>query len=279
MGNRVVSCELANVTIDPEPSCSVVEVMGLPLWAVDTEGLIHLLVDRASRGVPSRVCYLNAHSWNLSRRDPTFRELLATADVLYADGMSVVWASRLLGGDLPARLSSADYVEDFALACAARGVSLYLLGGAEDVANRAAERLTEHVPGLHVAGTHHGYFDVDEADEVVDRINQASPDLLMVGMGSPRQERFSADNRSKLDVPVIWSVGALFDYLADVEWRAPRWICQTGLEWAFRLAVDPRGKLGRYLVGNPVFVGSVVKARVLQSLRNGSGRPIEVGVG
>jgi N-acetylglucosaminyldiphosphoundecaprenol N-acetyl-beta-D-mannosaminyltransferase len=189
--------------------------------------------------------------------------------------MSMVWASRLLGRPLPARLSSADYIEDFALASAARGASLYLLGGGEGVADRASARLCEHAPGLRIVGSHHGYLDRVDNGTVLDQINRAGPDVLLVGMGSPAQELWVAQNRARLDVPVIWCVGALFDYLAGVEWRAPAWMCRAGLEWAYRLAMDPIGKGRRYLVGNPLFAGATAKAWARQLLRNGDRRPTE----
>jgi N-acetylglucosaminyldiphosphoundecaprenol N-acetyl-beta-D-mannosaminyltransferase len=251
----------------PDPaSPPVVEVMGFPLWAVDTSGLIALLTDRANRGVRSTVCYLNAHSWNLARRDPEFGRLLGSADVLYADGMSFVWASRLLGSPLPCRLSSADYVDQFALACAARHVDLFLLGGREGVAHQAGVRLEQIAPGLRVVGSAGGHFDSSENAALTEAINRARPHILLVGMGSPRQERWAVANRERLAVPVIWTVGALFDYLANVEIRAPQWLCKIGFEWLFRLAMDPKGKAGRYLFGNPAFAGAVVMAKLRQGL-------------
>lgn len=237
------------------------------------------MIDRAMARVATRVCYLNVHTWNLARQDADFHRLLRDADVLYADGMAIVWASHILGEPLPARLSSADYVEEFAAACAAEEISVFLLGGDDGVARRAAERLTEAFPALRIAGTHTGFFAPDDPS-VVECVNRTRPDILLVGMGSPRQERWSARHRARLNVPVIWSVGALFDYLADVEARAPAWMCRTGLEWAYRLAMDPRGKAGRYLLGNPLFVGSVAKERVLQTvLGRRTAEAIEMGAG
>ncbi len=248
-------------------ACPIVNVMGLPLSAVDTDGLIRLLLDRAEAGISSRVCYVNANSWNLARRDLYFHRVLASADILYADGMSVVWASHVLGPPLPARLSAADYIEDFARASAARQVSLYLLGGREGVAEIAARRLAATAPGLNIVGTGDGYFAPTESPRVIDRINQASPQVLLVGMGSPRQEFWVTAHQKSLNVPVVWTVGALFDYLADAEARAPQWMCRAGLEWLFRLAVDPRGKASRYLLGNPAFAGAVLVARLNQVVR------------
>ncbi len=249
----------------------IVDVMGLPLWSVNRAEFINLLVDRARSGVRTRVCYVNAHSWNIRRRVPSFRKALATADVLYADGMSMVWASRLLGSPLPARLSSADYVEEFVRACAETGVSLYLLGGREGIAQAAANWMCSIAPGLKICGTDNGHFDLSTGPAVIHRINEANPNLLMVGMGSPRQEEWAAENQHKLKVPVIWTVGALFDYPAGVESRAPAWMCRAGLEWLFRLGVDPKGKAGRYLIGNPLFAGSLAAAVLRRAFRGSHG--------
>ncbi len=256
-----------NLMLHSEAAAPVVDLLGLPVWALDVAGLIQLLVDRAALGVATHVGYVNAHTCNLARGDRAFRRALLESDVLYADGMSVVWASRLLGSPLPERLSSADYVDAFAIACAARGVSIYLLGGEPGVAQRAADRLKQAVPGLSVVGSDHGYFEAAAGASVIDRINRAQPDLLMLGMGSPRQEFWSLRHRADLDVPVIWSVGALFDYLADVESRAPQWMCRHGLEWAYRLAVDPFGKARRYLLGNPRFVSAVAREMLTRAFQ------------
>jgi len=243
--------------------------MGFPLWAVDSDGLIRLMLDRATAGVRCRVGYVNAHVWNLARRDPAFREVLLGTDILYADGMSFIWAGRLLGVPLPARLSAADYIVDFARGCRSRGLSVYLLGGRVGVADRAGERLCRLVPGLKVVGTADGHFDLSEGPAVIDRINRLRPDVLLVGMGSPRQETWAASNRDALTPPVVWMVGALFDYLAGAESRAPGWMCRMGLEWLFRLAMDPRGKASRYLWGNPAFAGSVIGCCLRRAIRRG----------
>lgn len=255
-----------NSMLDMNGSTPVVDVMGLPIWALDVDGLIRLLVDRAALGVSCSVSYVNAHTFDMTRRDGAFRQALLASDVLYADGMSVVWASRLLSEPLPERLSSADYVNDFALACAEREVSVYMLGGEPGVADRAADRLRQIAPGLSIVGAEHGYFDTTAGMSVIRRVNDSGADLLMLGMGSPRQELWSARHRADLSVPVIWSVGALFDYLADVESRAPQWMCRHGLEWAYRLAVDPMGKARRYLLGNPRFLSAVARAWLTRAL-------------
>lgn len=242
--------------LEPPPA---VEVLGLPIRPLRVRGLIDLLARRARAGLRTTACYANAHTVNLACRDPAFRDLLRRSDVLYADGASVVWASRWATRRLPERMTAADYFGDFAACCAEDGLSLFLLGGRPGVAEKAAGRLQAAVRGLRIVGTQHGYFSPAESNRIVETINAASPDVLAVGLSSPRQERWLADYGGSLRVPVRWCVGALFDYWAGVEQRGPAWLCRMGGEWLFRLWVDPAGKWQRYLIGNPLFVLNTIR--------------------
>ncbi len=230
-----------------------VDVMGLPIRALRTAGLVDLL-DRARSGVRTTACYANAHTVNLAFDDASFGELLRSAEVLYADGASVVWASRWSERPLPERMTAADYFPRFAERCAAEGLSLFLLGGQPGVAERAAAVLCAGASGLRIAGVCDGHFDEARSGEVIERIRASKADILVAGLSSPRQERWLADRADSIDAPVRWCVGGLFDYLAGRERRAPAWLCRLGGEWLFRLCVDPMGKWRRYLVGNPLFV-------------------------
>ncbi len=234
----------------PEP----IDVLGLPIRPLKTDGLIEVLAQRAKAGLRTSACYANAHTVNLARSNEAFRTALGNCDLLYADGASVVWASRWSSRPLPERMTSADYFPRFAKRCADEGVSLFLLGGKPGIAAKAADQLTNDCPTLKITGTHHGYFKPEESAKVVEMINTANPDVLAIGLSSPRQELWLAENANTLKVPVRWCVGALLDYLAGAERRAPQWLCRLGCEWVFRLLVDPVGKWQRYLVGNPTFV-------------------------
>ena len=239
-----------------------VDVLGLPIRPLKTDGLIELLVQRARAGLRTTACYANAHTVNLACRHAHVRAMLSSCEVLYADGASVVWASRWSGRLLPERMTAADYFPKFARRCAEEKLSLYLLGGEESVASQAAAKLRELVPGLSIVGVHHGYFGPDESAGIVEEINAARPDVLAVGLSSPRQEQWLADHGKDLRVSVRWCVGALFDYLAGRERRAPAWLCRIGGEWLFRLLVDPVGKWRRYLIGNPLFVWNALRWRM-----------------
>ena len=234
-------------------------ICGLPVHPISQHQLIEAMITRAKRGIRTSVHYLNAHTFALSENDPDFRRILATSDLLYADGMGVVWAGRWLGHQIPERLSAADYFETFCRRCAEEELSVYLLGGSAGVSETAAEVLVSRVPALSIAGTQEGYFSDQQGNRVIDDINASGADLVVVGMGSPRQESWLAGHARDLKVPVRWAVGALLDYFADRERRAPRWLCRCGGEWVYRLMQNPTKRWRRYLVGNSRFLWSVTR--------------------
>jgi N-acetylglucosaminyldiphosphoundecaprenol N-acetyl-beta-D-mannosaminyltransferase len=239
----------------PEP----VEVLGLPVRPLTTGELVELLVNRARAGLRTTVSYANAHTETLAAKNENFRAALCGCDLLYADGASVVWASRWSRRRLPERMTAADYFPLFARRCADSGVSLYLLGGRPGVAKAAASRLRGEIPALKIVGTHDGYFGDAESEGIVGEINTSSPQVLIVGLSSPRQELWMLRHAEALRAPILWCVGALMDYWAGIERRAPRWLCRLGGEWLFRLWEDPTGKWRRYVIGNPTFVWHVLR--------------------
>ncbi|MEK6643842.1 MAG: WecB/TagA/CpsF family glycosyltransferase [Planctomycetota bacterium] len=242
-----------------------IEVVGLPIRPFDMNGLIDAAISRAKAGTRTFACYANAHTVNLACADDRYRRALTDCDLLYCDGASVVWASRFAERRLPCRITAMDYFPVLAQRCAADGLSMFLLGSQDGTAEKAAAALRTVYPNLKIVGTHTGHFDLTRSDEIITKINAAAPDCLAVGMSSPRQELWLADHGHKINAPLHWCVGALFDYLAGRERRAPQWLCRLGLEWLFRLAMDPIGKSRRYLVGNPKFIWNTLRWRMKQS--------------
>jgi len=208
--------------------------------------------------------YLNAHTCNLAFRNPRMREALRKSDLVYCDGAGVQLGAYLLGFGPLERMTAADFMADVACECARRRVSVFLLGGRPGIAEAAASRLKELASGLRIAGTHHGYFlcPRDCSKEVVGRINRARPDILFVGLGSPLQEIWTSEHRRAIDVPTVWCVGAMMDFVSGSSRRAPRWMRCCGLEWLWRLALEPRRLFVRYVLGNPVFLMRVLAHRV-----------------
>ncbi len=242
---------------------SKVNVLGV---GVDDCNLAELLerVSELARGGRSTVMYANIHTLNTAYVDEQCRQAMNQADVVYCDGAGVVWGARLLGQRLPERMTGADWIYPLCQSCAEKGLSLYLLGGRPGVAEAAARKLMDGYPGLSIVGTHHGYIHAasQETEGAIAAVNEANPDILLVGMGTPLQEKWIAAHRDELEVPVVWAVGALFDFVAGVAPRGPRWMLDHGLEWLYRLGVEPGRMWRRYVVGNPLFLLRVLGQRL-----------------
>jgi N-acetylglucosaminyldiphosphoundecaprenol N-acetyl-beta-D-mannosaminyltransferase len=216
---------------------------------------------------PRRVMYVNAHVLNRSREIPSLRAALEQADLVYCDGYGVRLAAKALEVEIPHRMTGADWIWGLAALCEAAGQSIYLLGSEPGVTAEAARRLNHWYPRLEISGTHHGFFDIGSPhdDRVVEDINARRPDIVLVGMGTPKQELWVQHNSARLETDVLWTVGALFDYVSGRVPRAPGWLADNGLEWIFRLAIEPQRMWRRYLLGNPVFISRVMaQARARQ---------------
>jgi N-acetylglucosaminyldiphosphoundecaprenol N-acetyl-beta-D-mannosaminyltransferase len=239
-----------------------VNVLGVgvdPLTVEELHAEIGRLVRDRKRGL---VLNANAHCLNLCYEDPALRSFLNGAEIVFCDGAGVMLAARILGRRIPARITYADWAWQLADFAAARNFSLYFLGARPGVARAAARRLKERYPDLEVAGVHHGYFDRSENEAVVEEINAAAPDILLVGLGMPLQEYWLMENRHRLDAGLALTGGAVFDYVSGRLRRGPRFLIGSGFEWLARLLVEPRRLWRRYLLGNPLFLLRVVRQRL-----------------
>jgi N-acetylglucosaminyldiphosphoundecaprenol N-acetyl-beta-D-mannosaminyltransferase len=202
---------------------------------------------------------INAAKIVAMRHDPELRALIDRCELVTADGQAVVWASRLLGDPLPARVAGIDLM--FALLALAeeRGYRVYLLGARADVLRAAVARLRERHPRLLIAGYHDGYFSDEEESFVAAEIRAARSDLLFVAMPTPRKEYFIGRWGPELGIAFSMGVGGAIDVVAGVTRRAPRLLQRMGLEWAFRLAQEPRRLMRRYVVTNSEFVALTLR--------------------
>lgn len=238
-------------------------MFGIRVETAPPADLLRRILAFAERGEHRRVAYVNAHVLNASYTDHALRSALQRADIVYCDGYGVRLAARTIGLSVPHRMTGADWIWGVAALCEATGRSLYLLGSNPGASQEAAVALKRWYPRLDVCGTHHGYFDIGTAhsERVIEHIAERKPDVLLVGMGTPLQELWVDHYFDRLDVSVVWTVGALFDYVSGRVPRAPRWLADHGLEWIFRLAIEPRRMWRRYLLGNPVFLWRVWNER------------------
>lgn len=210
------------------------------------------------------VSYVNAHCLNLAAKNLVYFQALQSFDLIYPDGIGAVWAGRWLTGQKLEKMTGADWIIPLCDLAQRKGWRLYILGGKTGVAQQAADNLHRQFPALKIVGTHDGYFSDAQADEVISEIVTLRPDILFVGLGVPMQEMWIKKWKSLLPVKVSWAVGALFDYVAGIEPRAPLWMRNLALEWLWRMWVDPMGKWKRYLLGNPLFLVRVVLQKIKQ---------------
>ena len=262
----------------PQVEILRVEILGVRVDAVSLDELMAIAGCWAEQDRRRTILYVNAHCLNVAARDCAYRELLNSADLVYADGIGAVLAGRMLNVGIAAerltKITGADWIDAYCKMAAAQRISTYVIAGKPGVAEAACRILEGRYPDLPVAGSGTGYDAVYDAasspGSLVEAINRTGARVVLVGMGVPLQEKWLAAWREQIDAPLCWGVGALFDYVAGVERRAPRWMVTAGLEWGWRLLMDPRGKWKRYLIGNPLFAWRVARAKIGQLQRSKS---------
>ena len=240
---------------------SYATILGVRVHAVTAGILIQQALEWAKEETQRTILYSNVHVLNTAYRDSDLRGFLNTSDLVYCDGEGVRLSARILEQRLPERMTGADLLAPLCQECEKAGVRVYFLGCRDGVASRASEVMKEVCPNITI-GAHHGYLaDSQVSQKAVQSINDFQPGILFVGMGTPTQERWIAANRDKLQAPVVWAVGALFDFIAGAQPRGPTWMVDHGLEWIFRLWSDPRRLWKRYVIGNPLFFWRVLKQK------------------
>ncbi|ATW05554.1 UDP-phosphate galactose phosphotransferase [Sphingorhabdus sp. YGSMI21] len=246
--------ELAISTYDE----TAFSLFGLVLANGSLPAVAGKIVRAASQGDRNAIYFVNAHCINIARQDPKYATDLRSADILLPDGSGLRLAGKLAGSKPVDNLNGTDLFPHICEKAAQAGQSIYLLGGKPGIAAAAAKNMRNRYPGLCFAGTQQGYFDRGTDEQIIEQINRSGASILMVGMGVPAQEKWIARYRDRITVPVIMGVGGLFDYYSHSIPRAPALLRQSGLEWCWRLAMEPRRLAGRYLVGNLRFIGHAI---------------------
>jgi N-acetylglucosaminyldiphosphoundecaprenol N-acetyl-beta-D-mannosaminyltransferase len=227
-----------------------IAVLGLPLDSLTVGETVAAIERLIHSGGTHQVATANLDFWLNSLADQHLHRIIAGCSLVLPDGMPLVWASKLLGCPLAERVTGVDLVPRLAALSAQKGYGIFLLGGKGDVAERAAKYLEENYPGVRVVGT---YAPTEENmarldhSEILQRIHSAKPDILLVALGNPKQEKWIWMHRKRLGVPVAMGVGGSFEILVGDVLRAPRWIQQCGLEWAMRFVQEPNRLGPRYL--------------------------------
>jgi N-acetylglucosaminyldiphosphoundecaprenol N-acetyl-beta-D-mannosaminyltransferase len=243
---------------------------GLEFDRLTEQQVLDHIITASRSGEGGWVATPNIDICRLTRRDLALRSLVAGASLIVPDGTPLVWASRLRGDPLPERVAGGSLIFSLSEAAARQGCSVYLLGGAPGVPERAGEELSRRYPGLVVAGADAPPFGFDADPRAVERVRRrlaaAAPDIVYVGMGFPRQERLIA--RFAPSFPATWFLGcgAAIPYAAKALPRPPQWMRRSGLAWLFRLAHEPRRLFTRYVVHDLPFAAVLLARSAAEGL-------------
>jgi N-acetylglucosaminyldiphosphoundecaprenol N-acetyl-beta-D-mannosaminyltransferase len=259
----------------PDGTLRQMRLMGAPMAVVTEDEAVQAIVDAAQAGAGHWTITANLDHLRRYHRDPIQRGLIDEADLVVADGMPLIWASRLAGAPLPERVSGSSMVWSICEAASARGQSVFLLGGDPNVAERAAEVFRERYPGLEIAGTSCppvGFEnDPQELDRIQRQVTEAAPQIVFVALGFPKQDLLIRTLRDSLAHTSFLGVGISLSYATGDLSRPPSWICQIGLEWAYRLAQEPtRILVRRYIVNGMPFGLRLMASAARHRIRRGS---------
>jgi N-acetylglucosaminyldiphosphoundecaprenol N-acetyl-beta-D-mannosaminyltransferase len=260
----------------PSASHRRVEVLGVKISGIDIMSAVDAIDRWIADRTPSYVCVTGVHGVMESQRDPALRRIHNEAGLVTPDGMPLVWLARARGCPHVRRV----YGPDLMLAVCERSLQTghrhFLFGGGPGVPELLSERLQARFEGLHVVGTWSPPFrPLSEAEDqdVVDRIDHSGADIVWVGLGTPKQERWMASHVGRLKAPVLIGVGAAFDFHAGLKRQAPVWMRESGLEWLFRMIQEPRRLGPRYLANNPRFLLLLLAERLgIRSVSTEAGR-------
>lgn len=254
-------------TLTQPPAPRSLVLFGVPFHDVTFEETIAWCVARMRSGPPACLATANVDFLMQATRDPELQRILLESELVIADGMPIVWASKRLGPPLRQRVTGSDLTPLLAAACAREGFRVFLLGAGPQVAERAAEVLVKRNPGLIIAGTYspplRSILDMDHAD-ILARLRSAKPHLLLVAFGAPKQEKFIAMHLRTWGIPLAIGVGGTLDFLAGTQSRAPVWVQRIGFEWLWRMSSDPKRLYRRYAENVRFLAGAFRRQRRLR---------------
>lgn len=237
-----------------------VQLFGIAVHAIRMDRALDI-IDQAIAGRKRlQIGVINAAKVVNMKRDPLLGKDVRASDLILADGIAIVWASRILGRALPERVTGIDLFTGVLERGASRGYRVYFLGATEEISLKTVETIRQRYPGVVIAGRSNGYFTAEQEQSVAEAVAEAKADVLFVAMTSPKKESFMARWGGALGVPVCHGVGGSFDVMAGKVDRAPPMWQRLGLEWLYRVKQEPRRLWRRYLVTNTLFCGLVISA-------------------
>jgi N-acetylglucosaminyldiphosphoundecaprenol N-acetyl-beta-D-mannosaminyltransferase len=234
-------------------------VLGCPITKLGLQDFVQSAENFISSGKPHYIAVVNVAKVIKMRSDPFLDESVRSADLIGADGVPLVWASRLLGDSLPGRVNGTDLMYSLMAKANEKGYRIFFFGAKQEVLDKVVETVRRRYPGIQIAGFHHGYFSSSEEWDIVQQIRAAQADILFIAFDTPKKELWVKRYLAEMNVSVVHGVGGSFDVFAGVIPRAPLWMQRGGLEWFFRMCQEPRRMWRRYLITNTVFVVILMK--------------------
>ncbi|MBU1862629.1 MAG: WecB/TagA/CpsF family glycosyltransferase [Candidatus Omnitrophica bacterium] len=256
--------------MDEKIMITKVDILGTRICVLTMEKTINLIETFIQTGGHHYVCICPVSTIVACKQDDELRTIVNTADLATPDGMPLVWLIRLKTNEKVDRVYGPDLMVDFMNATNTKKYSHFFFGGKQDVPEKMAKKFTNMFSGLRIAGCYSPPFrslSNEEENKEIEMINNATPDIVWVGIGSPKQEKWMKKNVSKLNAAVIIGVGAAFDFHSGVKKQAPLWLRNIGMEWFFRLLTEPLRLWRRYLVGNTLFVYWLIKEQFKKNRR------------
>ncbi len=244
-----------------------VSLLGTEVDALSFSETLAAVVGIIEQEIPTQHLAMNAAKVVLLRSDPVLRAIASECAIISADGVPLVWASRLLGHPLPGRVNGTDLMEALCDLAGQRQWSVFFFGARRDVVDGVAAWAENTHPGLRVAGVCDGYFAESDDEKIVAEIAASGASILFLGFPTPKKELWLHRYLSELNVPFCMGVGGSFDVIAGKVPRAPGWMQRNGLEWLFRFIQEPRRMWKRYLVGNVKFILMVLSELLATRLR------------
>jgi N-acetylglucosaminyldiphosphoundecaprenol N-acetyl-beta-D-mannosaminyltransferase len=239
-----------------------ISLFGIRIHAIRMAQALDIICAAIAERAHLQIGVVNAAKVVNMGKDPSLGEDVRASDLILADGIAVVWASRLLGAALPERVTGIDLMYGMLERGNQKGFAVYCLGATEEISAKVAQKISEQFPNVRIAGRQHGYFKPDEEAAVAAAIGASRADILLVAMTSPKKENFMARWNETMGVPVCHGVGGSFDVMAGKVERAPVLWQKLGMEWLYRVKQEPRRLWKRYLVTNTQFTGMVLSGMV-----------------
>ncbi|WP_205753834.1 WecB/TagA/CpsF family glycosyltransferase [Gottfriedia acidiceleris] len=235
-----------------------IKLLGSYLDCLTMDETIEKIIKAIDKKEKIQHVVINASKINLMRSNKELESIVNSCPIINADGQSIVWAGRFLGHNVPERVAGIDLFDNLIKVCAEKGYKPYFFGAKQHVVNNVVEYYKLKFPNLKIAGYRNGYFNEDESEKIAEEIYKSGADLLFVAFSSPMKEFWIKEYMPIMKVPFAMGVGGSFDVIAGETSRAPKWMQKTGLEWFHRFIQEPKRMFKRYIIGNFIFVKSVV---------------------